>query len=280
MNLSKTYAALVDGLDKHAEAEVGKFSSDFMTAMTFGHADKVMELVKEAMEVLADDDQSFDALIGALELAGKYGSPMEKIAVERIMPAITHAMREIDSEFRKTAGYVGHPMQMTPYATHQPKVIINTKGGGGLSDFQKMSLLLGAGGLALSAAPFVMKLMRKSKREDEIADSLRKVVMEHPELKENPRTPMYFQSIASMAPEVAAHPALAGNVLKTLHQIGPEGLSPKLVKELIDVQDALTSSKDADSNLVEAGKSATNLGKIFAEVGDNKMKSPRKDDDD
>lgn len=279
MNLSKTYAALVDGLDKHAEAEVGKFSSDFMTAMTFGQADKVMELVKEAMEVLADDDQSFDALLGALELAGKYGSPMEKIAVERIMPAITHAMREIDSEFKKTAARVGHPMQTMPYATHQPKIIINTKdGGGGLSDYQKMSLLLGAGGLALSAAPFVMKLMRKSKREEEIADSLRKVMMEHPELKENPRTPMYFQSIASMAPEVAAHPALAGNVLKTLHQIGPEGLSPKLVKELIDVQDAMTSSKEHDSSMVEAGKSAHNLGKILADVGKSKPKLSKEDD--
>jgi hypothetical protein len=251
-----------------------------MTAMTFGQATKVMELVKEAMEVLADDDQSFDALLGALELAGKNGSPMEKIAVERIMPAITHAMREIDSEFKKTAGRVGHPMQAMPYAMNQPRIVINTKGaGGGMSDYQKMSLLLGTGGLALAAAPFVMKLMRKSKREDEIADSLRKVMMEHPELKDNPKTPMYFQSIASMAPEVAAHPALAGNVLKTLHQIGPEGLSPKLVKELIDVQDALTTSKDADMNLVEAGKSATNLGKIVADVGKSKPKLSKDDDD-
>lgn len=266
MNLSKTYAALIDGLDKHAEEEIGKFSSDFMTAMTFGQADKVMGLIKEAMEVLAEDDASFDSLLGALELAGKYGSPMEKIAVERVMPAITRAMKELDSEFKKTAARAGHAMQAAPYAMHQPKIVINTSDGGGLSDYQKASLLLGAGGLALSAAPFVMKLMRKSKREEEITDSLRKVMMEHPELKDNPRTPMYFQSIASMAPEVAAQPALAGNVLKTLHQIGPEGLSPKLIKELIDVQDAMSSAKEHDAAISEAGKSAMNFGKIVGSV--------------
>jgi len=273
MNLSKTYAAVVEGLDKQAEEEIGKFASDFMTAVTLGNSTKVVDLVKEAMSSISDDDVAFDKLFGALELAEKYGSPMEKIAVERIMPAISRAMKELDAEFKKTAQ---HAMQMA--LPGQP-IRISLSRPGGLSDYQKASLALGAGGLALAAAPFVMKLMRKSKREEEIADSLRKVMMEHPELKENPRTPMYFQSIASMAPEVAAHPALAGNVLKTLHQVGPEGLSPKLVKELIDVQDALTASKDADSNLVEAGKSATNLGKIMADVGKSKPKLSKEDDD-
>lgn len=290
MNLTKTYAAVVDGLDKQAEEEVGKFSSDFLTAVAYGDAAKVVELVKEAMHAIAADDSSFEELFGALDLAEKYGSPMEKIAVERIMPVITKAMKDIDDEFTKTAQTgAGHVMHLPTHAashamTHavpySPAIHIKLPKKEGLSSYQKGSLALGAAGLALSAAPFLMKLLHKHSHEKKIEESLRHVLAEHPELKDNPRLPFYFQSIASMAPTVAAQPALAAHVLKTLHQIGPEGLSPKLIKELREVEEALTSSQEHNVTMSEAGKSAMNFGKILADVGKSKPKVSKEDDGD
>jgi hypothetical protein len=90
--------------------------------------------------------------------------------------------------------------------------------------------------LALAAAPLVGAGIKSLMTKSTLASSLKKAKAMHPELRNDPNVGMYFDAIASFAPDVAKNPLVAGNMLVQMHRVGPTFVTPQLIKELIGMQ--------------------------------------------
>lgn len=250
MSLAETYEAVYAGLDSDQMTKVGSFAFSFMEAMATGSDDRAKELVKEAMQMLAEDSDSFNKLLGTLEYAELYGSVQEKVAVAQLLPLVRDSMRELDAEaaLAKTAG---------DWSRKAMQKAASWKDYAGLG--------LGAASVALGAAPFVSHLMDRHKQEGKIKQSLTSIMQEHPELRSDPNTARYFQAVVDFAPSVASNPLVAGNVLKTMHQIGPGSVTPKMISELLSVQSSVSdqSKHRTSTHLSNLGQSLSSAGKMM-----------------
>ena len=237
MALATTFAPVFGELRSDESAKVGSFAADLSEALQADDGDRVKDLIKTALLPLADDRAAFLRTIGALNYAESYGTPTEKIAVARLLPVMRVAMKEIDAE-----------RAMAKCADAKDWAHIG----------------LGAAGLALGAAPFISHMAHRSGRETKIKQSLQRILQDHPELRSDPYTPRYFQAVVDFAPDVAANPLVAGNVLKTMHQIGPGAVTPKMIAELLQVQSGYDDRPTAGKLLGEAGR-ALPKAKDFAQ---------------
>lgn len=232
MSLAETYRPLYAELPTAELTKVGTFASAFLAARGSGDVALQRDLIKQAVAPLANDSEALDHLLGALHYAGLHGSLDEKVAVAQLTPFVRDAMRELDEAHRKTAA---------------------------LDGYQKTQIGMGMAGLGLAAAPFVGHLTHKMKRAGKIKQSLTQIMQEHPELRQNPHTPRYFQAVVDFAPDVAANSLVAGNVLKAMHQIGPGSVTPKMLSELLSVQ------KDYQST-TEPPKAVANFGEALSKT--------------
>lgn len=236
MALTETYQAVYGDLAEDQMTKVGEFATSFMAARMLGDEDRMQTLVKEAMTKMAEDEGAIDGLISTLEYAEKFGSNDEKIAVAELLPYIRNSIKEIDAE-----------AVMGKVASWQ----------------QTAGLALSAGGLALGAAPFIGHMRRRGQRNERIKKSIKEVMQEHPELRNNPHSARYFQAIVDFAPDVAANPLMAGNVMRTMHQIGPSSVTPKMISELLQVQRGHEERSTPDQAAGEFGKHISQAAKAF-----------------
>lgn len=227
MCLTTNYSAMYGDLNSDDLAKVGEFAVAVGEAVATDNGDQLLSLVKTAMDKLANDRQSFFRLIGALNYAETYGTPGEKIAVAKLLPVIKLAMKQLDAEhaLSKQAEFPYKPVQL------------------GLS-----ALTTG-----LAAAPFIAHMAHKSGQEKKIKASLKAILNDHPELRDDPNTARYFQAIVDFAPDVASNALVAGNVMKTMHQIGPGSVTPKMISELLQVQKNYDDRPTTGKSLGEVG---------------------------
>lgn len=226
MSLLTSFAPVFGELRSDESAQVGSFAADVASAVHADDGDRLQAMVKTAMASLADDRSAFLRLIGALNYAETYGTPTEKTAVARLLPLVKSAMRELDAE--------------RALAKH--------------ADAHWAQVGIGAAGLALGAAPFMSHMLHRSARETKIKTSFSRILQDHPELRGDPNTPRYFQAVVDFAPDVAANALVAGNVLKTMHQIGPGAVTPKMIAELLQVQTGYDDRPTGGKLLGEASK--------------------------
>lgn len=204
MSLRESYKPIYESLDRSDLEKVGSFSAKFMQACVLKNNNEIASLIKEAMAEIVNDKDCLDALFGIVNFAGKFGSPMEKSAAEKLEQVIKQSA---SSEYEKV-GADGGSSWITP----------------------ERGLAVGA--LGLTATPLISHLVDKYTSKSKIKDSFRQILADHPELRENPDTARYFQAIADFSPKVAENPLVAGNVLKQMHQIGPGAATPALFKDL------------------------------------------------
>lgn len=197
--LSESYAPLFGDLSKKELEKVAEFQADFLEASQ----EQRVSMVKEALASLIEDDRYFDRFVGAVNYADSHGDYEEKEAVAQLLPIVKEAAFPGDKEYRS-----GGSMGILPTAT-----------------------------AVAAAAPFISRMMQASNRRRRIHQSASSIYQEHPELREDPHAERYFSAIADFAPDVAANPLVAGNVMKAMHQIGPGAVTPKMLKELLEVQD-------------------------------------------
>lgn len=197
MSLSDFYRPFYAELDKKSLEKVGEFSSALLQAKTFGNHQAIDELLKLATDIISEDSEALDTFLGVLSYSGKYGTPTEKIAADKL----TEKVAELNKEAKKK------------------KWLTPERG-------------LGIAAITLGAAPLITSLLNKIHSSDKIKQSLRQILADHPELREDPNIARYFQAIVDFSPKIAENPLVAGNVLKQIHQIGPSALTPSLMKEL------------------------------------------------
>lgn len=201
MSLSEFYKPFWTGLTDDQLAKVGSFSGEFLTAKTLGNFSKMEMLIKEATSFLVRDPDAIDTLIGIVNYSSRYGTPMEKEAASRLGH---HLAEMVKSDHEKLAG-------------------------------DKYDKMIAAGALGLSAIPLAMHLGDKASTHFKIKSALRQIIADHPELRNDPNTPRYFQALVDFSPKIAANALVAGNIMKQMHQVGPGALTPSLIKEISDV---------------------------------------------
>lgn len=97
--------------------------------------------------------------------------------------------------------------------------------------------VLAALALGLAAVDPVERIVGKISTNYALKNSLRQILQNHPELRNNPHTPEYFQAVADFAPIIAKNPLVAGNIMMQIHRVGPSYVTPQLIETLIGVQD-------------------------------------------
>jgi len=102
---------------------------------------------------------------------------------------------------------------------------------------------LTAGSLGTAAAiRSIARKMTESKKYEQMLDI-------NPDLKKVPqdRAKLVFKTLNNFAPAAASDPLVAGNFVRNTMEIGEVGLSPKAVKELLDITKAVRPDKSTIS---------------------------------
>lgn len=128
--------------------------------------------------------------------------------------------------------------------------------------------VVGAGAtLALAASPMIKDRIARRRRERQIGESVQQIVNENPTLRDDPNAHHYFRIIKNFAPDVAADPLLAGNVMRDMQTFGPRALTTTRVKDLLSLQREYGSYQREDSpNLEPLGKSLNEFSKATSKA--------------
>jgi len=236
MSLTSRFGPLFSEFEHDVLVKVGACAAQ-------AQAGDVYPAVKEAMAELSTRPDDIDLLFGVLSYTSRNGTPTEKLAAAKLLPLIGRAAREIDAEFTKSAQQgapIAVPRQQRQQQSSQatPEQIASVWGQphSQWSGKDKAQTALSVAALLTSIAPFAAAAFRNKKRKEDIQKSHVRMLMEHPELRSEHRLPEYLQTMSDFAPDVAANPLIAGNVMKNLHRIGPEGFTASTLKELMDLQ--------------------------------------------
>lgn len=244
MSLKDSYKPLYDDLDRASLEKVGAFSAAFMQARTLGNSNEMSSLIKQAMDSLSSDPESLDSFLGVINFASKYGTPMEKKAAAKLEAVFTEAVK---SEHEKVAAEGGSPR----FGGNIP-----TK-----TSWMTPERGFALAGLGIAAAPLAAHLVGKVRTNIKIKNSLRQVLADHPELREDPNLNRYFQAIVDFAPRAASNPLVAGNILKQMSQIGPSVITPTFMKDIQSLDKEYSDiGKNQQQMYSDASRAVTGLG--------------------
>jgi hypothetical protein len=229
------YRPVCADLTSTEQAEVGRFVVDLLSAQTMGNHAKIASLISEALTDLSQDEDSLDLFLRTAEYIECCGENMDKLAMAGLMTRVSDAV------------------------TGAEKVAA-------MSTPQKWQLGLGVAGAGLAAAPFVAHAVKARQRDQKIKASFAQALQDHPHLKGDPHLHRYFQAVVDFAPTVAANSLLAGNVLNSMHQIGPQAVTPRFIGELLSVEKDYSAQTKAPELLGDAAKGATGLSGTIGEI--------------
>ena len=91
-------------------------------------------------------------------------------------------------------------------------------------------------------------------RQEAIRGSLAQIVKSNPALAADPQgLAQHFEVMTRFAPDVAAEPTLAGNILGQLHKLGPGSMTHSLVAELQKMQQIQDAARqDKHKQIIES----------------------------
>jgi len=256
MSLFEKYACLYEdeALTAEDRVEVGEFVAGVIKC--------AMAKDKAGLNDLFDrhfayaDDETIEKIGRYVTHFSFYGEPTVKDAIEEWMG------KEAGEVLEKIAGlpYKGNPNIMIhnqglPSWAGAPgggpvgsgvlqSILGSLKGAGGwlkgkipsLPSTDTSARLMGLTAVSAIVLPLVASGIRSIVEKFELGSSMRQILKEHPELRNDPNVPHYFQMLSSFSPSVATNPLLAGNLLKKFHETGPSFVQPGTLKELVEIQ--------------------------------------------
>lgn len=176
---------------------------------------------------------------------GRFAARMMKLASVDDQDGIVRLFREefgdIDEEtFERLNGY-------TEWMEIQDK---NAAAGGGSGALFWPSLIA-ALSLGLAATPHLERGVASISRGFELKKSLRTILSDHPELRNDPNVNKYFQAIVDFAPDIAKNPTVTGNLIGEMHRMGPGALTWQTLRDLIGMQAGMPQPTTGVSEMAE-----------------------------
>jgi len=95
----------------------------------------------------------------------------------------------------------------------------------------------------LSAVPALASLTQHLGRKKRIEQSRHQIQREHPMLREDVDFHRYFDTVKRFAPDVAADPLVAGNIMVEMHRLGPAAMTPTRINELLGLQGRMSEHR-------------------------------------
>ena len=211
--MAKDKAGLNDLFDRHfayADAETIEKIGRYVTHFSFYGEPTVKDAIeewmgKEAGEVL--EKIAFDLNPAGPGSWSPSGSPAAKAGL----------LKSILGGLKGTGGWLKGKIPSLPSA-------------------DKANSLMALTAVSAVAIPLIVSGIRSVVEKFELRSSLKQILKEHPELRNDPNVPHYFQMLSSFSPSVATNPLLAGNLLKKFHETGPSFVQPGTLKELVEIQ--------------------------------------------
>ena len=85
----------------------------------------------------------------------------------------------------------------------------------------------------------------------DLKKSLRTILSDHPELRNDPNVNKYFQAIVDFAPDIAKNPTVTGNLIGEMHRMGPGALTWQTLRDLIGMQSGMPQPTTGLSEMAE-----------------------------
>ena len=123
----------------------------------------------------------------------------------------------------------------------------------------------------LSAVPAIASTVQHLGRRKRIETSRETVLQENPSLRDDGSFDRYFDTVTRFAPDVAADPLIAGNIMVEMHRLGPAAMTPTRINDLLGLQGRVGDARqvvpgqiaEIGSGLDGAAKSYTSMHKEF-----------------
>jgi hypothetical protein len=173
----------------------------------------------------------------------------------KVEDLLKEAAEELDefSDFETFTGLVGWLEKEAAAKPSSKKGLNNT-----------LNNILAATGIVFAAAPAVALMAQWASRRSGLEKSKKQILLDYPALKDEPNFDRYFDMIASFAPQIAATPLLAGNVLESFRRLGPADITPQRLADLLALQGKITPISEQVNSVT------TPLGKAI-DVGANRL---------
>jgi len=251
MSLFEKYACLYEdeALTAEDRVEVGEFVAGVIKC--------AMAKDKAGLNDLFDrhfayaDDETIEKIGRYVTHFSFYGEPTVKDAIEEWMGKEAGEVLEkiAVTPFVQPMGNPRPGAWRAPGATKTVMDLMGRLSGGlkgaggwlkgnmpGLPSTDTAARLMGLTAVSAIVLPLVASGIRSIVEKFELGSSMRQILKEHPELRNDPNVPHYFQMLSSFSPSVATNPLLAGNLLKKFHETGPSFVQPGTLKELVEIQ--------------------------------------------
>jgi len=255
MALSDNYSATFSDLTEEERAEVGSFIVDLITAQTYSNQAKIASLISGALTDLSTDEDSVSLFCRTADYVEECGETFDKIAMAALMTVVAPMVKSASAAVQVDP-HTGAPYTGMPGATSKAP----------MSHADKWRIGLSAAGLGIAAAPFIAHAVKERRRKSQIRNSFQQVLREHPHLQQDPHIHRYFHAVANFAPSVAANPLLAGNVLNSMHQIGPAAVTPRAIGELMSVDKDMSSRQGYGDHLSGVATGLQNAAKNISQL--------------
>lgn len=106
----------------------------------------------------------------------------------------------------------------------------------------------GSAAMIVGALMPLMSHMSSVKHSEVVKSDLRNsynaIKQRYPDLAENPLFDEEFTLIATFSPSVAAAPIPTANIIRQLHRLGPEAVTPQMLQQLVSIEASKISISD------------------------------------
>lgn len=248
MSLFEKYACLYEdeALTAEDRVEVGEFVAGVIKCAMAKDKARLDDLFNRHFAYA--DDETIEKIGRYITHFSFYGEPPVKGAIEEWMgKEAGEVLEKVAFDFNPPGPSSG-PWR-APGAAKSIMGLLGNIGGGlkgaggwlkgkvpSLPSAEKANSLMALTAVSAVAIPLIVSGIRSIVEKFELRSSMRQILKEHPELRNDPNVPHYFQMLSSFSPSVATNPLLAGNLLKKFHETGPSFVQPGTLKELVDIQ--------------------------------------------
>ena len=210
------------------QAEIGRFVAGMVKAASEGNRLELNNVYEQHFAYAKDD--TLKKIGRVLYHFSKHGDQAVKVAADKHFVREALPVVEKAAELVKKAG-IGDVFGAVARG-------VAAAGRGALSSFNP--LLAGIGLLGISM-PVVKAGIDALRQPGQLRSSLKAVLQQHPELRNDPNTGQYFHLLTTFAPSIAANPLMAGQMLKRFHEAGPSLFSnTETLRNLVGIEGTIS----------------------------------------
>jgi len=128
----------------------------------------------------------------------------------------------------------------------------------------KKNWMTGAAAAMLGAAPIAYMAHQHYTKKNKSNELLRNILLEEPELRENPNTTKrYLDIISEYSPTLLKSPDAVKNTIKEWHRMGGRSIQPEMITKLLEIEEKKTKGTHP---IISEGVKGLGAGAVMAAI--------------